>query len=179
MPPLETERLILRRWRPEDREPFAAINGDPEVGYWLGGVITRERSDGSIARAEASFEEKGFGRWAVERRSDGALIGWTGIMTVWPEYPFSGVEIGWRLTRSAWGQGYASEAARAALKDGFERVGFSEILAYTTLSNHRSMRVMERISMTRDPARDFDHPLLARDHPMSRHMLFVAKRSPR
>ena len=178
MPVLETERLILRRWREEDREPFFAINSDAEVAYWLGGTTSSlKQSNATIERAEASFEANGFGRWALTRKEDDTLIGCVGMMAVWPGYPFTGVEIGWRLSRSAWGCGYASEAARAALADGFERMRFPEILAYTTVSNKRSIAVMERIGMKREAARDFDHPMLPREHPMLRHVLYIAKRS--
>lgn len=175
MPVLETERLILRRWRNEDRAPFFAINSNAEVSYWLGGDVTRASCDAGIDRAEASFDEKGFGRFAIERKEDGRLIGCAGMMTVWPDYPFTGLEIGWRLSRSAWGRGYASEAARAALIDAFDRCGLAEIVAYTAGSNLRSMAVMERIGMLKDPSRDFNHPQLPRDHPLSRHVFYFAR----
>jgi RimJ/RimL family protein N-acetyltransferase len=174
---IETERLILRRWQPADREPFFAINSEPEVAYWSGGSVTRERSDAMIDRAEASFNERGFGRFAIERKKDRTLFGFAGIMTVRPDHPFTGVEIGWRLTKSAWGRGYATEAARAALADGFRRIGFSEVLAYTTQTNIRSRRVMEKIGMVYDAARDFDHPQLAPDHPLLRHVLYAKRAS--
>lgn len=173
---LETGRLILRRWRPDDRDAFFAINSEPEVAYWLGGAASRARSDATIDRAEASFNDKGFGRYAVERKVNRELIGCAGIMTVMPAHPFEGVEIGWRLARTAWGHGYATEAARAALAEGFDFIGFAEILSYTAMSNSRSRRVMEKIGMTHDPVEDFDHPMLARDHPLVRHVLYRARR---
>lgn len=171
---IETARLILRPWREADREPWAAINTDPEVSYWLGG-LDRAKSDAAVDRYVGQFQTAGFCRWALERRQDGALIGSTGIM---PARNFVGegaFEIGWRLARGAWGAGYASEAATAALHDGFARVGLEEVVAYTAKINARSQAVMERISMVRDPARDFEHRPLDAGDPLRPHVVYVAR----
>jgi len=152
---LETSRLRLRPWREWDREAFAALHSDPEVMADLGGAYNRKKSDRKFDRYVAAYEIHGYGRWVIED-SAGEFLGYTGIMYVAADHPLGPHdEIGWRLKRKAWGQGYASEASRAALKDGFTRLGLPEILAYTAASNLRSQAVMERIGMRRDSARDF------------------------
>ncbi|WP_318211743.1 GNAT family N-acetyltransferase [Streptomyces sp. SJL17-1] len=158
MSELRTERLVLRLWRDSDREPWAAMNADPEVRKYLGGPQTREQSDAALAGMRADFHERGFGWWALEARETGRFIGRVGLDVVGPDMPFAGVDIGWRLTRSAWGHGYATEAALACLAFGFETLGLPEVLASTTVENLRSQAVMRRIGMTRDPADDFEDP---------------------
>lgn len=157
---IETERLILRRWRDSDRPAFAAICADQEVMQWLGGVLTREQADERIDRVEATFERVGFGRFLIERKSDATFLGWCGVMPCHESVtPIAGQpEMGWRLIRAAWGEGFATEAARAALDDAFQRLGMSEVLAYTGPANLRSQAVMKRLGMTREPQRDFEHP---------------------
>ncbi|MEU9361252.1 GNAT family N-acetyltransferase [Streptomyces sp. NPDC048301] len=155
---LTTERLALRPWRDSDLAPWAAMNADPAVREHLGDVLTREQSDASVARFRADFDRRGYGWWAVEVRATGEFIGFAGLDDVDPGLPFTGVEIGWRLARPAWGHGYATEAARAVLAFGFDTLGLQEILAVTTATNHRSQAVMRRLGMTRDPADDFDDP---------------------
>ena len=172
---IETERLVLRPWRQEDREPYAAMMADPEVGYWLAGTQTRDQSFAAIGRFQADLDANGFGMLAAERRNDGVFVGAVELVRLKPSMPIApGHEIGWRFARHAWGQGYASEAARALLADGFERLGLSEIVAFTAVSNTRSRAVMERIGMRHDASRDFDHPTLAADHPLLLHVVYVA-----
>ena len=153
---IRTERLLLRRWRATDREPFAAMNADPAVTEHLQGPLSRERSDAFMDRIEAHWEEHGWGLWAVEVPGEAPFIGYVGL---WPaEYVATGiVEVGWRLAREHWGHGYATEAAREALRFGFEQVGLSDIVSFTVPHNVRSVRVMERIGLVRDPSGDFDH----------------------
>lgn len=155
---LRTERLLLRRWHDRDLAPWAAMNADPEVREHLGEPLTREQSDASVARFLAEFDERGYGWWAVEVRGSGEFAGFAGLDRVDDGLPFTGVEIGWRLARGAWGKGYATEAARAVLAFGFGTLGLPEILAVTTAGNLRSQAVMDRIGMTRDLAGDFDDP---------------------
>ncbi|MEK2476724.1 MULTISPECIES: GNAT family N-acetyltransferase [Streptomyces] len=171
MTELLTDRLILRRWRAADLEPWAAMNADPEVREHLGDVLTREQSDASVAQFQAEFDQRGYGWWAVEARATGEFIGFAGLDQVDDGMPFTGVEIGWRLARSAWGQGYATEAATAVLAYGFDTLGLPEILAVTTATNLRSQAVMRRIGMTRDPADDFDDPA-APEGPLRPNVLF-------
>ena len=154
---IRTERLLLRRWRDADREPFAAMNADPAVVEHLQGPMSREGSDDFIDRIEQHWDEHGWGLWAVEVPEVAPFIGYVGL---WPaDYVEPGmVEVGWRLAREHWGHGYATEAARAALEYGFTHVGLAEIVSFTVPQNERSWRVMERIGLVRDPGGDFDHP---------------------
>jgi RimJ/RimL family protein N-acetyltransferase len=173
IPELTTRRLLLRGWRPSDREPFAALNADPEVMRYLSKRLSREESDAFIERITAGWAERGHGLWAVERRSDRAFLGFTGLAWHDFEAPFTpAVEIGWRFGREAWGHGYATEAAAAALAFAFEDLGLDQILSWTTVDNVASQRVMQRIGMHHDPADDFDHPRLPDGHPLRRHVLY-------
>jgi len=153
---IETERLILRPWRDEDRDDLARMCADPNVMVDYPKPQTREESDERFMRYAATFAKHKLCRWALERKSDGSFLGYTGIQPVFDEHPLApGVEVGWRLVRSAWGSGYASEAARASLLDGFLRCGLLEILSYTTRDNGRSQAVMRRIGLVREASRDF------------------------
>lgn len=168
---------MLRRWRPDDLEPFAALNADPAVMEHFVAPLSRAESDAMVGRVEATFDERGFGLWAVEVLGGAPFIGFVGITPVRFQAPFTpAVEVGWRLARPFWGRGYATEAARAALDDGFVRVGLTEVVSFTAVANGRSRRVMERLGMTRDPADDFDHPLVPPGHPLRRHMLYRLSR---
>ena len=158
MAAIRTERLVLRRWRDDDREPFAALNADPAVVEHLQGAMSRDASDAFIDRIEANWSERGWGLWAVEVPDVAPFVGYVGL---WPaDYVANRpmVEVGWRLAREHWGRGYATEAAREALRFGFEEVGLEEIVSFTVPQNLRSRRVMERIGLVREPAGDFDHP---------------------
>jgi RimJ/RimL family protein N-acetyltransferase len=155
---ISTERLILRRWRDSDREPFAALNADPVVREFLQGTIDRAASDAFVDRIEAHWDEHGWGLWAVEVPRVAPFVGYVGL---WPADFLTGepaVEAGWRLARGHWGHGYATEAAHEALRVGFDIIGLHEIVSFTVPANLRSVRVMERIGLVRDPGRDFDHP---------------------
>ena len=171
MPDLSTDRLVLRSWRESDLRPWAEMNADPAVREHLGDLLTPEQSAASAARFQAQLDERGFGFWAVEVRGTGEFIGFTGLDQVDEGLPFSGVEIGWRLARQAWGHGYATEAAQASLAFGFESLALPEILAVTTLTNLRSQAVMRRVGMTRDPDGDFDDPTEP-DGPLRRNVLY-------
>ena len=173
-----TPRLLLRRWRREDREPFAALNADPEVMRHFRAPLDRAASDAFVDRIEASFDELGYGLWAVEVVADGRFIGFTGLARHTFPAPFTPcVEVGWRLARDAWGHGYATEAARAALDVGFGELRLAEIVSMTAASNVRSQAVMRRLGMTRDAADDFAHPSLPEDHPLRPHVLYRISRA--
>lgn len=167
---LATERLLMRPWRMEDRDPFFALNSEPAVYRHLG-PLTRERSDEMIDRANANFAEHGWGRWALEERECGTLIGHCGFMPIPDELPFApGVEIGWRLSEAWQGKGLAREAATQALRHGFDVLGFARVVAYTTPPNTASWGLMERLRMTY--AGTFDHPHLPEGHPLRPHVLY-------
>jgi RimJ/RimL family protein N-acetyltransferase len=172
-PELHTERLLLRCFRPEDREVFAAINADPAVMEFLGGPVSRERSDLLIDWIEDRFVSQGFGFWALELVGDARCIGLAGLNVPRFDAPFvPAVEVGWRLGSRYWGRGYATEAARASLDFAFRTLGLDEVVAFTAEGNHRSRKVMERLGMRHDAADDFDHPSIAEDSPLRRHVLY-------
>lgn len=176
-PELRTERLVLRRWRPEDREPFAALNADPEVMRWYPKPLGREESDALVERIEEAIERDDFGLWAVEVPGVEPFVGYVGLAPVPFDAHFTpAIEIGWRLARHVWGRGYATEAAWRALELAFGALGLDEVVSFTAEGNLRSRRVMERLGMTRDPSDDFDHPLLDPGSPLSRHVLYRLSR---
>lgn len=152
------------------------MNADPEVREHLGDVMTRDQSDGSVASFEEDFDARGYGWFAVEVRETGQFIGFAGLDDVDAEMPFTGVEIGWRLARTAWGHGYASEGARAVLAFAFDTLGLDEVLAVTTATNYRSQKVMQRIGMTREPAEDFDDPTVP-EGPLRSNVLYRIRRA--
>ncbi|WP_214410333.1 GNAT family N-acetyltransferase [Sphaerisporangium fuscum] len=170
---LQTERLILRRWREDDKEPFAEMNADPEVMEHFPSTLTREESDAMVGRIMAGIEEHGYGLWAVEVKETGRFVGFTGIVWQTFEAHFTpAVEVGWRLRRDAWGHGYATEAATAALDHGFGPAGLTDIVSMTARSNVRSQAVMRRLGMTYDPADDFEHPKPPPGSPLRPHVLY-------
>lgn len=136
-------------------------------------ALSRAQSDELIGRIEAGFEVNGFGLWALETREGGEFVGFAGLTVPGFEAHFTpAVEVGWRLARSAWGNGYATEAGAAALAFGFGEAGLDEIVSFTTVTNRRSRAVMERLGMSHDPAEDFDHPQLPSGHPQRPHVLY-------
>jgi RimJ/RimL family protein N-acetyltransferase len=177
VPVLETARLRLRGWRESDLEPFAALNDDPLVMEHFPSRLTRAESDAMAASIGEHFARHGFGLWAVEVPGAADFIGFVGLSVPRFVSHFTPcVEVGWRLASEHWGRGYAPEAARAALRFGFEQVGLDQIVSFTVPANLRSRRVMEKIAMRRDPGDDFDHPSLAEDHPLQRHVLYRMSR---
>lgn len=180
MPHLElhTPRLLLRPWRDDHADAFAAMFADPAVMEFLTPVQDRAAIDAIIGRVRAHFAEHGFGWWAAELKENGAFIGFIGLSHIPFEAHFTpAVEVGWRLASAHWGRGYATEGARASLEAGFTQLGLDEIVSITVPANARSRRVMERIGMTRDPADDFDHPRLADGDPLRRHVLYRITRA--
>ena len=177
---LRTPRLILREWRAEDIAPFAAMNADPAVREHFPALLSMAESAASAEGIQAHIARHGFGFWAVEVPGVAPFIGFVGIARVPFEAAFTpAVEAGWRLARAHWGQGYATEGARAAVADGFGRLGLGAIVAFTVPGNWRSRRVMARLGMTHDPADDFDHPRLPAISPLRRHVLYRLQRRDR
>ncbi|MGX2039039.1 GNAT family N-acetyltransferase [Methylocaldum sp. MU1018] len=168
----DTERLRLRQWRAADREPFARLNADPRVMAFLPSPLDRAASDAMAQRIQALIEERGWGFWAAELKRTGEFIGFVGLHVPMPELPFAPcVEIGWRLAYAHWGRGYATEAARGALRVGFDVLNFPEIVSFTAVGNTRSRAVMERLGMVQAPE-TFRHPALPAGHPLREHCLY-------
>ena len=175
---LTTERLRLRSWREADIAPFAALNADPRVMEFYPRLATFAESEVFAKRANAKLFERGFGLWAVEAPGLAPFIGYVGLA----EPSFSAhftpcVEIGWRLAWEHWGRGYATEAARAALRHAFGFLGLQEVVSFTAQDNWRSRRVMERLGMRHSPTDDFHHPSLPEGHALRRHVLFRLNRN--
>lgn len=177
--PIRTPRLILRQWRSADLPAYAALNADPEVRRFWPRTLTERESDEQAEGFQRHIERHGFGFWAVEVPGEAGFAGFTGIKQVDYPAPFlPAVEIGWRFAREHWGRGYATEAARAALADGFDRVGLSEVVACAVVGNAASRRVMDRIGMVRDVQGDFDLP--RPEGPLRRGVLYrIRKDDPR
>jgi RimJ/RimL family protein N-acetyltransferase len=176
--PLETARLVLRRWTAADRAPFAALNADPEVMRYFPGTLSRRQSDALADSIEATFERYGFGLWAVEVKGGPPFVGFTGLAPLNPLVPYPGIEVGWRLARPAWGHGYATEAARASVAHGFGAAGLAEIVSVTAAVNTPSRAVMRRLGMVHDPAEDFDHAVLAVGSPLRKHVIYRLRHRP-
>ena len=174
---LHTDRLVLRRWTGADRAPFAALNADPIVMEHFPAPLSRAQSDALADQLDTDLAEHGWGWWAVEVRDSGSgagpFAGFAGLAIPRFEAPFTpAVEIGLRFARWAWGHGYATEAAAAALDFAFSTLGRTEVVSFTATTNVRSQAVMRRLGMTRDADGDFAHPALPVDHPLSRHVLY-------
>lgn len=168
---LSTERLLLREWRESDRDAWAALNADPAVMEHFPATLDREAADATFDRLGGALADRGWGLWAVEH--EGLFLGFTGLSPVGFEAHFTpATEIGWRLARSAWGHGFATEAARAALDYAWHDLGLDAVVSLTSVGNTRSRAVMERLGMTHDPADDFDNPRVPDGSPLRRHVLY-------
>ena len=175
---LQTPRLFLRSWRQSDLEPLAEINADAEVMKYFPKILSRQESDALVERIEKHHQAHGFGLWAVEERLTGVFIGLIGLSVPKFQAHFTPtVEVGWRLARKFWGQGYATEGAKRAISYGFKDLGLSEIVSFTAKSNLRSIAVMKRLGMNHKEADDFEHPALPSGHPLQRHVLYRLKRN--
>jgi RimJ/RimL family protein N-acetyltransferase len=168
---VNTDRLLMRRWRESDREPFAVLNADPETMRYFPAALDRAASDALVDRIEARFDELGYGLWALEIRATGEFIGFTGLNPMPDDVPGAGgVEVGWRLARHAWHRGYATEAARAAVAAAFGGVGLAEVWSMTAVLNEPSQAVMRRLGMTQ--VTTFDHPRVPAGHPLRPHVTY-------
>ena len=170
---LQTARLRLRRWRDDDLDAFTALNADPQVMAQFPAALSPAESAYVLEQIESGFERNGFGIWAIETLADDTFIGLAGISVVPFEAPFTpAVEVGWRLLPAAWGHGYATEAANAALGYGFGPGKLPEIVAFASATNGRSIAVMRRLGMRHDEHGDFKHPLMDAEHPLAPHVLY-------
>ena len=174
---LETERLLLRRWKDSDRQPFSRLNADPRVMEFMPSRLSREESDRLVDQIESHFRERGYGLYAVELRQDHSFIGFIGLaVPSFPAHFTPCVEIGWRLSADRWGQGLATEGAGEVMRHAFEMLGLEALVSFTVPANLRSRRVMEKLGMTYQPTDEFDHPGLPEDHPLRRHVLYRLRR---
>lgn len=166
-----TQRLRLRQWRSSDRAPFAELNADPRVMEFFPSPLSRQESDAVADRCESLISERGWGFWAVELKTNGSFIGFVGLHIPTAQLPFSPcTEVGWRLAFDYWGHGFATEAAREAVRIGFEVLGLEEIVSFTAVANRRSRAVMERVGMTESGL--FDHPNVPVGSPLREHCLY-------
>jgi RimJ/RimL family protein N-acetyltransferase len=174
---IQTSRLLMRRWQDSDREPFAALNGDPETMSYFPATLDRAASDAMIDRIESRFEQQGYGLWALEVTATGQFIGFTGLNPLPDGVPGAGgLEAGWRLARHAWHHGYATEAARAALGVAFDGARVAEIWSMTAVLNEPSQAVMRRLGLTE--VTRFDHPRVPAGHPLQPHVMYHLARPP-
>ena len=179
MSELATSRLTLRQWRDADLAPFAALNADPEVMRYFSATMTQAQSAEFAGYVRDTIERQGWGLWAVEVNDGPPFVGFVGLNRVSFESHFTpAVEVGWRLARPFWGNGYATEAGEAALAYGFERLDLEEIVSFTSPLNEPSIRVMRRLGMKHDATGDFDHPRVAEGSPLRRHVLYRLAKHP-
>jgi ribosomal-protein-alanine N-acetyltransferase len=172
---IHTSRLVLRPWREEDREPWAAMGADPEVMEFFPAPLDRSQADVAFDRISTALADRGWGLWAVD--AGAGFIGFTGLAPATFDAHFTpAIEVGWRFARSAWGHGYATEAARAALDYGFEQLDLDEVVSFTSVTNTRSRAVMQRVGMTHDAVDDFDNPNVPEGNPLRPHVLYRARR---
>ena len=172
-PSLATERLLLRLWRKSDRLPFQRLNADAGVMEFMPAQLSAQQSDELIDRIEEHFEHDGFGLFAAELLESQTFLGYIGLAVPTFDAPFMpAVEIGWRLAADYWGRGLATEGARAVLRYAFDDLALSSLVSFTTPTNLRSIKVMEKLGMVHDQGGDFDHPRLPEGHPLRRHVLY-------
>lgn len=177
---IETERLYLRQWLPSDFAIFAEINADPEVMKYFPKLLSPKVSDIIANKCQQLIADQGWGLWAVGLK-DGIkasddFIGFVGLNKTHADMSFApAVEIAWRLHKDYWGQGYATEAARASLAFAFSELALDEVVSFTAVINQPSQRVMQRIGMT-DMQDNFYHPALNADHRLAEHVLYKITR---
>lgn len=170
---LHTRRCVLRQWQDSDFAPWAQMNADPEVRRYFSEVLDAERAGAEASRCREAIAQRGWGMWALEIPGEFKFTGFVGLHVPHYDAPFvPAVEVGWRLPRAAWGRGFATEAAQAALAFAFERLALREVIAIAVPANAASLRVMERLGMHRDPTGDFDHPRVDAGQGLRRHVLY-------
>ena len=173
---VKTERLILRQWRADDRPLFAAINADPQVMEYFPSTLTRAQSDALVDRIINGINVSGWGFWAAERIDTAEFIGFVGINYSADGLPFAPcVDIGWRLGRQHWGQGFATEAAHGAMAYAFTHANLDRLVSMTPLANTASERVMQKLGMIKQQ-KTFLHPKVAQGHLLQEHVLYDLNR---
>jgi RimJ/RimL family protein N-acetyltransferase len=175
---LETKRLILRGWEDRDRGEFARLNASSEVMEFFPSAWTSSESDAVFEKLKKDIDERGWGLWALEEKSSGNFIGFTGLAIPRFEAAFlPAIEIGWRILPEFWNRGLATEAALKSLWFGFHVLNLEEIVSFTAVGNVKSQRIMEKIGMTRCMEKDFLHPNVPDGHVLKPHVVFVKKNS--
>jgi len=173
---IETERLYLRQWQASDFAPFAEMNANPKVMAYFPKLLTTSMSNAIAKKCQSLIDDNGWGFWAVSLKETDTFIGMVGLNNAHADMPFSpAVEIAWRLHNDYWGQGYATEAARASLDFAFVELEIEEVVAFTAVINKRSQLVMERLGMT-NTQEDFFHPMLESTHRLAEHVLYKITR---
>ena len=174
---LETNRLVLRQWKATDLAVFAELNADPEVMAYFPNTLSQDQSDAVAHKCKSFIAKKGWGFWAVELKSTKEFIGFVGLYEPDDDLPCSPcVEIGWRLLKQHWGNGYATEAANTSLDYAFNTLNLDQVVSFTAVSNKPSRAVMERIGM-QNSQQNFMHPALAKSHPLAEHVFYALRRS--
>lgn len=174
---LETDRLLLRQWQAQDFSVFAQLNDDPQVMEYFPSTLNREESDNIAKKCRSLISENGWGFWATELKETDEFIGFVGLHKPKSTLPFSPcVEIGWRLHKNYWGNGYATEAGKEVLRYAFEVLKLNEVVSFTTASNFRSRAVMERLDLA-NTKQNFKHPDVSRNHHLSEHVLYKITQS--
>lgn len=170
---IRTARLLLRQWCDDDLEQVVEMNADPKVMEFIGPPLNEDQSKAMMARARSSWEQRGYGRFALEVLESGSVIGFVGLAQTRIDAHFApAVEIGWRLSTKYWGHGYATEGAIAVRDFAFEELGLSEIVSFTSKNNLRSRHVMEKIGLLRNPLDDFEHPNSLLDDTLRANVLY-------
>lgn len=173
---LETKRLILRGWEERDRSEFSRMNSHLQVMEFFPSLWTQDESDAAFDKIQNQIRERGWGLWAIEEKSSGKFVGFTGLNVPSFEAPFMpAVEIGWRLLPEFWNQGFATEAALEALRFGFEVMKLEEIVSFTAVGNVKSQRIMEKIGMKRAMEKDFLHPKVPDGSVLKPHVVYSIK----
>jgi RimJ/RimL family protein N-acetyltransferase len=172
---IRSARLLLRPWQPQDFAAYAALNADPRVRQFFATVLSREESDVELATFQQRFANEGFGMLAAELAGTKQFVGILGLQTM--PYAIAGlpqpaVEIGWRLAPQFWGQGLATEGARAVIDYAFRQLHLPSVVAVTTVTNRPSRRVMEKLGMQYRPELDFEHPRVPEGHALRPHVLY-------
>lgn len=176
---IETERLILRDWKEDDKKPFASMNADPMIMEYFPRRLGEDDSNKLVDRFQEHINQHGYGLYAIELKSTGAFIGFVGLHRVEKNFPFApAVEIAWRLEYEAWGKGYATEASKAVLDNAFKKQGLDEVVAFAVYDNSRAIHIMEKLGMKHDPDGDFDYPNLPKGHPLGRFVLYRIAKKP-
>lgn len=174
---IETERLVLRDWKDEDRKPFARMNADPIVMEYFPRRLGDDDTNRLVDRFQEHFKKHGYGPYAVELKKTGAFMGFVGLHDVEFKAHFTpAVEIAWRLDYEFWGQGFATEAAKEVLTYASKKLKLPEVVAFAVHDNTRAIHIMEKIGMKRDPEGDFDFPSLRKDHPLGKFVLYRTRK---